>query len=99
MVAQACHESPHAAVAQVVDLTDAWCSLAPASPVDSPMVEVVCSLVETAEGAVAVIVGDVVDSGILASKASIKSDHVLYQFPLPRAAAPAFLAAHHRGSP
>lgn len=89
----ACHESPQAVTAQVVDLTNAVCALAPDSPVDAPIVEVVCSLVQAGEGAVSVIVGQTADAGLAAS-ASVQADHVLYRFPLPKDVAPAFLAAH-----
>jgi hypothetical protein len=91
-----CHESPQAAVAQVVDLTDAVCSLAPDSPVDAPVVEIVCVATEAVETGVSVIVGAISDGGALGAMTvgTIKQDRPAYHFPLPAAAAPAFLAAH-----
>jgi hypothetical protein len=97
----ACHETPQAAVAQTVDITDDICALAPDSPVDGPLVEVICVATEGLEGVATVIVGAIADGGPLAAAtvATVREDCRVYHFPLPRAAAPAFLAAHHGAMP
>lgn len=89
-----CHESPAAVQAQVVDLTNAICALAPDSPVGGPVVEIVCSVVQPIEQAVSVVIGAVEDGGVFAASATIKTDRTVYHFPLPASVAPAFLAAH-----
>lgn len=88
-----CHESPAAVEAQVIDLTNAVCALAPDSPVGGPTVEIVCAIVQPIEQAVSVVIGAVEDGG-LAAKASVKTDRAVYHFPLPASVAQAFLAAH-----
>lgn len=95
MIIGACHESPQAAIAQTIDLTNAVCDLAPDSPVSAPTVEIICAVVQPVEQAVSVIIGAVEDGGLAAS-ASVKTDRAVYHFALPASVAPAFLAAHKR---
>jgi len=87
-----CHETPQAAVAQAIDLTNAACALAPDSPVGQPYVELVCTIAQGSEQLVSVILGASTDAGVTTATASLPVTQLRIR--VPAANAPAFLAAH-----
>jgi hypothetical protein len=93
----ACHETPQAAIAQAIDLTNAICSLAPDSPVGQPYVDLICSVTQSSEQLVSVIIGTTSgDAGApTATTASVPVTQIRIR--LPAASAQSFLAAHMGG--
>jgi hypothetical protein len=94
-----CHESPQAAVAQTIDLTNAVCAVATDSPVGAPYVDVVCSIAQAGEQLVNVIVGaigEVADAGGGAAPVTMSVPVEQIRIRLPQASAAEFIAAHKK---
>jgi hypothetical protein len=89
-----CHESPQAAVAQAIDLTNYACAVADGQPAGQPYVELVCQILSGGEQLVSVIIGasSSPDGGVVAATASVPLEQVRIR--MPREQVPAFLAAH-----
>lgn len=90
---EACHETPQAAIAQAIDLTDAVCSVAPDSPVGQPWVDVICQVAEGGESIVSVIINALDSDGGSTSTAAIVPMETI-RLRMPTEQAPAFLAQH-----
>ena len=89
----ACHETPQAAVAQAIALTDTVCALAPDSPIGQPDVDVVCTFTEAGEQLVSVIVNSSSNgSAVMSSTVRIPLKSI--RFSIPAASKDVFLAAY-----
>lgn len=92
-----CHETPQAAVAQAIDLTNAACVVATDQPLGQPYVDLVCTVAEGGEQLVSVVVGALAqdagsDAGPTPVVAKLKLKMV--RVTLASTDVPAFLASH-----
>ena len=87
-----CHETPQAAIAQTIDLTNAACALASDQPAGQPYVDVVCAIAQGGEQVVSVVIGDLSDGSTTAASMSVPVEQIRIRLPAP--SADAFLAKH-----
>lgn len=86
----ACHESPSVVTAQVIDLTNAVCSVVDGQPAGQPYVELACQLAQVGEQVVQILVGATAGDAGVAMSVPVTQVRIR----LPASSAPAFLAAH-----